>query len=136
MSRARGGILLLYLLEFTPSSPRCPTHPGAWSSRRLGLQGALALAPRPTLTLDLGVLQPAFCLQTSLCAPKVWASVSLSYGMKEDWCVKGGGRELVYRSPETAPPQPSRETGLKFLAYVNHMLQWDLIQEHQEAPEH
>lgn len=40
--------------------------------------------------------------------------------------VKGGGSELVSGSQETAPPQPSRETGIKFLAYVNHMLQCDL----------
>lgn len=40
--------------------------------------------------------------------------------------VKEGGSELVSGFPETAPPQPSRETGIKFLAYVNRMLQWDL----------
>lgn len=40
--------------------------------------------------------------------------------------VKGGGSELVSGSQETDPAQPSRETGIKFLAYVDHMPQCDL----------
>lgn len=100
-----------------------------------GLPGALAPLPRPTLTLGLALLHPtskqaALPLRSGL---SFLPSPGPLGGRRIR--VKRGGSELVSGSPEAAPPQPSRGPGIKFLAYLEHMLQWLLCPAASRGPQ-